>query len=438
MASVASSSDANYARLLEQGLLEPVQHDVKVSLLRVVPGSVVGVCCLVGLFVCSLQVQHTAIAPTDLWNSPSQAPPLFRITAKSPYDAGLQHGHLAQDRIQAWFASVEMQSVFAFVAGKGREAFAQLKHDNTMEFPSYVAEMHGIADGAGVSVDQVWCANMMNDLENLMEIEGVQANRVPAKKARMPSQQKGCSDEYVMSRDGFAHGHNDDWSEIARQFWYFLAISPAIGASDVDSCAGVAYPASLIGWSPSWNQHGMYHTQNTLLPRKSRAGGLACSFVQKRAVCQSKNMNEYVAALTKPGWSDGASMNVVDLHNKKMVNVEIWEDRHNVQEVTNAMGNYSHFNEYKHLKTVVNSPVDNPSRFVHDPRQAEVDSLPAPRNTLDIMERLSNPLVYNKAGTLVTLVLNGTTGRLHIWCCGVSAMEAPQNPVYSWDLKSFF
>merc|ERR1712232_754208 len=123
-------------------------------------------------------------------------------------------------------------------------------------------------------------------------------------------------------------------------------------------------------------------------------------------------MEEVIAALSMTGLSDGASVNVVDLYGQRMANVELWEDSHSVQEVTSTMGNYSHFNEYKHLSTSRGRPVDDPVRFARDLRQSVVDSLPPPRSEVDIMARLSNPQVFSQAGTLVTLILNGTTGRL--------------------------
>lgn len=361
-------------------------------------------------------------------NSPSHPPPLFRVVAKSPYDAGFQHGQLARQRIHGWFASKEMQSIFSWTAGDGATTFAQLKSDNAAEFPAYVEEMQGIADGAGVSMDQVWVANLINDLENLMTITG--------------SPPDHCSDEYAVSHEGysagFAHGHNDDWSLVARQFWYFLSVAASADSSGVDSCAGVAYPATLVGWAPSWNAHGMYGTQNTLTPEHSRPGGLGVVFVQKRALCASHSMDETIATLSTPGWSDGASMNLVDVKHQRMVNMEIWEDRHSVLEITPAMGNYSHFNNYKHLLTADGGSVDGgPAKFVHDLRQARVDSLPAPRSAADIAARLGDPGVYNAKGTLVTLVLNGTTGHLNIWCCGVSA-AAGNEPVYSWNIRGWF
>lgn len=439
---MSKSGDALQASLLEKGQEVPQCKQVPVYRLPAAAATA-GVVLLVTAAVYSVRAPPAALtnlainAPSFVVNSPTNAPPFFRIVAKSAYDAGYQHGALAQPRIHAWFASVEMRSIFDWVAGDGREAFAQMKRDNTAEFPNYVEEMRGIADGADVTLDQVWVANMINDLENLMAISHKATPRSESNK------QKGCSDEYVVSQAGYAagfgHGHNDDWSAVARQYWYLLSVSATPGARNLHAhCAGVAYPGTMVGWAPTWNEHGMYHSQNTLLPRKSRAGGLALTFVQKRAICSANGMDAYIAEVTRPGWSDGASMNVVDTRGGRMANIELWEDRHSVLEITPAMGNYSHFNEYKHLETAKGRPVDNPLQFVRDLRQSRVDSLPAPRTTHDIMARLSDPVVYSKNGTLLTTVLNGTTGQLDIWCCGVPAMHAPSKPVYSLNLNTFF
>lgn len=355
-----------------------------------------------------------------------QSVPLFRIEAVSPFDAGLQHGRLAQQRIHGWFDTPEMRSIFAFVEGGGRQAFENLKRDNAAEFPAYVEEMRGIAEGANVTMDQVWCANMINELESLMTIAGTPAMH--------------CSDIFAISdggyESGFAHGHNDDWSEAAKPFWYLTSYHYSGGATPgFRNCAGVTYPATLVGWSPTWNEHGMFATQNTLIPRRSRAGGLACAFVQRRAVCPAENLDDVVRGLATPGWSDGASMNVVDVFGRRMANVELWEDTHSVVEVLERDGNYSHFNEYKHLTKQDGDRIDDARIFARDSRQATVDLLPPPRTAADVADRLSNPSVYRPTATLVTVIVNGSTGELHLWADQPSANNPP---LYSWDLRHFF
>mmetsp|Transcript_11261 Transcript_11261/g.31705 ORF Transcript_11261/g.31705 Transcript_11261/m.31705 type:complete len:104 (+) Transcript_11261:1-312(+) len=99
------------------------------------------------------------------------------------------------------------------------------------------------------------------------------------------------------------------------------------------------------------------------------------------------------------------------------------------------MGNYSHFNEFKHMTTSAGNPIDAPSNFKHDPRQARVDALPPPRFEADVVARLSDPLVFVSEGTISTVVLNASTRQLSVWC-GVPAVAAA--PAYIWHLPTFF
>lgn len=207
-----------------------------------------------------------------------------------------------------------------------------MKRDNAAEFPAYVEEMRGIAEGAHVTLDQVWCANMINELESLMSIAGTPATH--------------CSDIFAISdggyQSGFAHGHNDDWSTAAKPFWYVTSYSYGGEVTPGFShCAGVTYPATLVGWAPTWNEHGMYLTQNSMVPRRSRAEGLACAFVQRRAICPARSLAEVVQSLATPGWSEGASVNIVDVFGRQMANVELWEDMHSVVEVLERDGNFA-------------------------------------------------------------------------------------------------
>merc|ERR1719215_930432 len=131
-------------------------------------------------------------------------------------------------------------------------------------------------------------------------------------------------------------------------------------------------------------------------------------------------------------------MNVVDVMNRRMANIEIWEDLSSVREITAQDGNYSHFNEYKHLELRNGGPIDNPLQFVNDGRQRRVDAMPPARSSRDIMVRLSDPMVFSQSGTLVTVIVNGTTGSIDVWCCGVPPMASPDKPVYSWNMHTFF
>jgi hypothetical protein len=195
----------------------------------------------------------------------------------------------------------------------------------------------------------------------------------------------------------------------------------------------------------------MYLTQNSLFPRANAPGGLASAFSQRAALCGGSpaergaaSFDELVQRLAaKPlglGWSSAASINIVSLGERRMGNVEVHLDRHAVYEVTRGVrgsaANYSHFNMFKTLEVGTADPPE-PSTL-H--RQARVDALPPVRDAAEIGARLSDTAdaeypIYRDM-TLHTLILNGTTGVLHVWCCGKRA--AVDEPAHQWSLLRFF
>ena len=399
---------------------------------------------LAALF-CSATLPTSATLP-----APYDAPPMYRITAKTLYDAGLQQGQLARARIQGWLRSHEMQTVINFTqSANGSHAFAQLKADNTATFPELVRELDGVAMGAEVSVDEIWASTMINELESLMTNGGG---------GRWRTEEAGhCSDIFAVAaadtkadtKASFAHGHNEDWPGPIWQYWYWVAYTPAPGA-DFLACAGQVYPGGLVGWASTWNGFGIFATQNSLFPTRTQAGGLSSAFAQRHAICGASSASQGLDAIVETmtsgasstglGWSSGASMNMISLRERRMLNVEVHESRHSVHEVDmdDAAGaNYSHFNMYKHLE-VGKADAPGPST-IH--RQARVDSLAPTRTMDDIIARLGDraddqyPIFRNM--TLLTILLDGASGTLRAWCCHRRPADGGP-PAYTWDLSNFF
>jgi len=364
--------------------------------------------------ICSLQVAAY-----------EETPPIFKISAFTWYESGLQQGQSGGPRIRAWRNSSEMRGLSEFITGPGRTAFEQMKHDNQKAFPQYVEEMHGVADGCGLPMDDIWMLNLINELEALRDYMGGEAH---------------CSDFYAVApggyQAGFSHGHNEDWPGEVRHEWYIVELT-GYYPGGVENCSGLAYPGAMIGWCPTWNTHGIYLTQNSLFPKSPAPGGLGSAFTQRSAICGpsgSKGLDAVIAELTKGNWSSGASVNIVDLAGKRMANVEVFQDSNAVTIVTEEMGNYTHFNMYKALG--VGQLDERGDSTMH--RQARADALPPVRNTEDIKARLSDvedqayPIYRNS--TLATFVLDGLTGQLDMWCCGDSALGA--SPRHSWNIAA--
>ena len=132
---------------------------------------------------------------------------------------------------------------------------------------------------------------------------------------------------------------------------YFVAYTAVDGPGvELIDCAGLVYPGSLMGWAPTWNAQGTYLTQNSLFPLKTRAGGLGSAFVQRDAICGAaprgtrRGIDHVLGGLRRGGWSSGASLNIVDLHERRMANLETHLDAHATYELPAAAGNYSHMN----------------------------------------------------------------------------------------------
>jgi len=365
---------------------------------------------------------------------------LLRTSGKNHYEAGLEHGRGAKHQIHQWlYNTTAMEDLNNWVATpQGSDAFEQLKKTNGAAFPQFVAEMKGMADGAGVPVRMIWLNNLLYDLGN---IRRVQAAGKPA---------EHCTDIFARSLTNIlAHGHNEDGGKEAASLFYWVSqeIDGYVG------CAGLSYPGMLIGYAPTWNDHGMYMTQNSLHPNAYNISGLAATFVQKEAICGSArspsatNLDEAIQRLSVSGWNSAASLNLVDWKRGDMANLEVFQDRVAVYHVES---NYSHENMFKQPQ-FLGMDVEPNLSTVH--RQARLDSLPAPVNAYSIVQLLgdtndtSYPIyravddlscvdtkVTFTSVLLVAIPLLGTA-ELTIW---ERSNPADTDPVTYFDLTSFF
>ena len=333
--------------------------------------------------------------------------PFYKISASSLYDAGYQLGQKASTQIKQWVQLTEFKTTESFVQhGAGALAFHNLKRDNTAAFPEYLEEMKGLAKGANVTLDQIWIANLTPELEALQ-----------------PTVQKidHCTDIYSHDEktDAVIHGHNEDWSTAVKKLWYLASIVPSSKDANFTACAGMSYPGTLLGYAATWSKH-MYSTQNTLFPKTTKNQGLACTFVQRRAVCgkSTTSLNETVNLLHTGNWAASASINLISLNKNqgpRMANVEAYENGFSVYQISNN-GNYSHMNMFKHLK--LGQQMDR-GDYSTEHRQERINALQAPKCVKDIANILGDHEdvkypIYRDI-TLATLILDGYNNILRIW-----------------------
>lgn len=166
---------------------------------------------------------------------------VLRLSATSLYDAGRQQGEWAKQRINEWISGDEMSHRFDLINNNETYAtlFAGLKRDNSAAFPHLVEELRGIADGSGVSLDEIWAANLLEELDSLVS------------RSQTEGKTEGhCSDIFGRGYNGSMalHGHNEDWNVEVKPLWYYVQIDAKEGAN-FTSCAGLAYPGAIVGWA---------------------------------------------------------------------------------------------------------------------------------------------------------------------------------------------
>jgi hypothetical protein len=421
--------------------------------------------CILLLCVCA----HSCVAVT------TPVPPVIQGPAFSDlYSAGLYHGMSTKDLIHGWASTSEVVDVVLFTSSQpGFGALQAMKHNNSATFPQLAEYVRGVAEGSEMNEDTIWALNLISEIENIMP-DPPPVSRLHRRRSikhtklnlgdepTTPRHSTHCSDVYARSDETFGSdhghsnnaglwtGHNEDWSTAVRPYVYFLVEAAAPGAN-FSSCAGFTYPGSMLGSAITWNDRGMYYTQNAVFPLSSRPYGLGSNFVN-RAACDSSSLEELLAASTIPGQSLGFSLNVLDREQQRLVNLEVYEDQSNAWELPKgqlsgssrydtaeavgaALGaNGTHFNMYKHL-----SPLPAQSDPSSIARQSAADRLPPPRNAADIARVLgdtSDPVypIY-KPDTLVTSIVDAQTGNITLWA---ATNPNSSEPVYQWNLSTFW
>lgn len=159
----------------------------------------------------------------------------------TPFEMGLKHGQALKDIIREFVDTVtsvhRMNNSYLNVEKDSLEAFCKKNLGYLEKFsPELVEEMHGIADGAGVTFDEILYLNSFLELEDL---------RAPCVGGKcLPDSLWGCTTFNVTgeaSRDGRAYiGQTYDMEKYYEKFLCLLRIKPENGPSAlVVSFAGV-------------------------------------------------------------------------------------------------------------------------------------------------------------------------------------------------------
>jgi hypothetical protein len=254
-------------------------------------------------------------------------------------EVGLVIGHRFRDQIHHLcdnYGFLQERLLPFHHSPAGRGLYASFLELHTSHFPGYMAELEGIAQGAGRPFEELFLVNLRGEYGGLMALER------PAGDAA-ESSPRGCTDCLVLTSDVALLGHNEDGPPAALGNVFVVRAH----VEEQPAFSALCYPGFLPGNALGFNTSGVLHTVDAVSPRQVRVG-LGRHFLA-RSLLDATSLKDAVRRVTVPGRAAGFTYNIGSLSERSLVCVEVSPEQHHVHEV---QGYYVHTNHYLHLSDV--------------------------------------------------------------------------------------
>ena len=243
----------------------------------------------------------------------------------SPFDLGQAIGKATRKQIDTllkrrskWFKELKG---FALSDRKARiDGFAAAiqKHH-----PEVMAELRGLARGAGRSLDEIMVLNLQPELAGLKE----------------RSSCGECSTFHLVDQNRILLLHNEDDHDANRDLMYLIRARP----KDRPAFVSLAYPGVIPGNVPAITSAGIVRTTNYIGASEVRVG--VPRYVLGRALLDAKTVEAGLGILTNKEGAYSFHVNLGSEKERKLVSIEIGPGGiHDVRQTRNEI--YIHTNHY--------------------------------------------------------------------------------------------
>ncbi len=181
----------------------------------------------------------------------------------------------------------------------GSDRLAALKAAAARAFPRYMREIEGIADGAGLPIDEIFLWNCRGDLRDLD----------PA------LDDTGCT-TVLLPGEAAVIGHNEDGAAELAGLCFLCDVEPDDGLGFTAFC----YPGMLPGHAFGVNRLGLVQTINNVRPHDLTVG--VPRHVICRAVLDCRNLDEAVAILQRTDRASGFHHALAQAGDSRLLSVE--------------------------------------------------------------------------------------------------------------------
>ncbi|MBS1249649.1 MAG: hypothetical protein MAG431_01229 [Chloroflexi bacterium] len=210
---------------------------------------------------------------------------------------------------------------------EGRTRYEKLLDLNQAQYPGYMDEIGGLAQGAGRAFEDLFLVNLRGEYEKYL----------------VSSDLNGCSDFSLVTDDVALIGHNEDSAPEFRGNMYLVHAD----IEDGIPFTALAYPGFLCGNAFGFNAAGVCYSIDNVRPRTAEVG-LGRHFVA-RSLLDAESLDDAIDRVTSPGQALGFSYTIGSVRERRVMHVEVASETNFVHEI---QGRYYHANHYLELSGV--------------------------------------------------------------------------------------
>ncbi|XP_011314040.1 uncharacterized protein tan [Fopius arisanus] len=301
------------------------------------------------------------------------------------YDIGRTFAKMINDFVDC-YGPLNESYLDVYNTKDGRKVYEETLTAVKSQFPEYLREIEGTADGANVPFYKLFLMHLDDILPNVVNGAGISTN-----------QPVGCSSIACNYPGQEILGHNEDALAETLNFWYIASVHVTEPGFREEKFTSLCYAGFLPGYTMGFNSHGLVFCVNTLSARTLRSGKTPRYFLA-RSLLGVANFEQAQKTLRNKGFgaAEGFSVNMTFLdqegdrlfHNAEVGPVEADSHESQLSIYTASPGeNIAHCNKYLRLNV---PEVDGVIISSSEHRHAAIARHPPPRTRREVMDILSD------------------------------------------------
>jgi len=249
----------------------------------------------------------------------------FKISG-SYYQIGFAVGTYYKDIINDTFDNhkgLHQELLVYHRTEEGQQRYKNLIALHEREYPQYMQELKGMADGSGRNLEQLFLINMRGEYAGYIRDAGL----------------KGCTTFSVLNENTAVFAHNEDGLEVFNGRLFLLTAQP----DGKPKFSALTYPGFISGNSFGFNDEGICFSINNVHPEYI-AEGVGRHFIA-RSIFEATTLEEAIARVTRNGRGTGFNYTIASVKQRRIVNVEVSTEFQKIREIDSAYCHTNHFLE---------------------------------------------------------------------------------------------